>query len=343
MIQTLTRACVLLLALGLCTTARAEQLSAVVLMYHHFGVDQYPSTNIRLDQLEAQIAYLQQNDYKVLPLTEVITQLRKGEPLPDRSIAITIDDAYNSVYSTAYPRFKALGWPFTVFVSTDYIDKHYSNYMTWDEMREMQKGGASFGNHSTSHDHLVRRQAGETDEAWSERMRQDISHAQQRLHAELEQVVEVIAYPYGEYSLALAEIVAEQGLIGMGQHSGAIGPKSDFRFLPRYPMAEEFAGMEGFKSKIRSLAMPLQQTPQIDPVTDDPQPVLEVALTEPLRQLNCYASHQGRLEIEWVNETTFRTRAPGPIPAGRSRYNCTAPSDQAGRYYWFSQPWIKVE
>jgi len=252
-----------------------------------------------------------------------------------------MDDAYRSVYSEAYPRLKQRGWPFTVFVATDYIDKGYSNYMNWAQMREMEQHGASFGNHSRSHVHLVRHLENETASAWQQRIRNDLAYAQQRLRQEFKNPIDVIAYPYGEYDLQVADIAKVLGLTGMGQHSGAIGPGSDFRFLPRYPMNENYGDMASFTSKVMSLAMPLRQTPQIDPVISESQPTLTVELNRPIKQLACYATGMGRIEVQWLNETTFTVKANQDLPAGRSRYNCTAPSTETGRFYWFSQPWIR--
>ena len=313
-------------------------------MYHHFGVDKYPSTSIRLEQFEQHIQFLEQQGFHILPLMTVLKALQEGESVPDKTVVITMDDAYKSVYTEAYPRLKQRGWPFTVFVSTDYIDKHYSNYMSWDQMREMVQHGASFGNHSRSHEHFVRRHTDENDAAWRQRVRNDITYAQQRLKKELDNVIDVIAYPYGEYSLPLAQEIHTLGFMGMGQHSGAIGPTSDFRFLPRYPMAESFGDPDEFKTKVMSLAMPLQQTPQVDPVITETRPILKLKLDKsvaPLKQLTCYASGQGRIEIQKLNDYEYSVQAKDDLPAGRSRYNCTAPSPQAGRFYWFSQPWIR--
>ena len=77
---------------------------AVILMYHRFGEDQYPSTNVRLEQFEEHLEVLAQGQYNVLPLDDIVAHLQSGEPLPDRTVAITIDDAYLSVYEQAFPR-----------------------------------------------------------------------------------------------------------------------------------------------------------------------------------------------------------------------------------------------
>lgn len=334
---------ILISILTLPTQSVAAQDSAVALMYHHFGDDRYRSTNIKLDQFDAQLEYLQQNNFNVWPIDKILSHLDNNQPLPDKTIAITMDDAYRTVYSEAYPRLKKLNWPFTVFVSTDYIDKKYSNYMTWDQMREMEAHGASYGNHSSSHDYLTQVKPEEDMKSWRKRIKHDLQHAQKRLEQELNKVLPIFAYPYGEYNLPLTEIVTELNLVAMGQQSGAIGKLSDKRFLPRFPMAEAFAAMSSFKTKINSLSLPVLKTEPEEPNIIDARPYLLVTLAQSdarLDHLACYASGQGKINVEWINKTQFSVQANSDLPIGRSRYNCTVPSSQKGRFYWFSQPWV---
>ena len=325
----------------------AQEGQAVILMYHHFGNADHPSTNIRLQQFDAQLEHLAQAGYQVWPLERVVDHIVNHKPFPGRVVAITIDDAYQSVYTEAYPRLKARGWPFTVFVATDGVDADYQAYMGWDQMREMQQHGATFANHSASHDYLVRRLADETEPQWQTRMRDDIARAQRRLKEELGVAPNLFAYPYGEYDTALAAIVAEFGLVAFGQQSGPVGLGADSRALPRFPMAERFAAIEDFRQKVASLAFPITEVAPWDPVwLGDAAPVMTIKLGKSdarLGQLTCFVSGQGRVPVEWVNRTArqFTVQAPAPLSKGRSRYNCTAPSPQKGRFYWYSHLWIR--
>lgn len=325
----------------------APESQAVILMYHHFGNVEHPSTNIRLQQFDAQLEHLAQADYQVWPLERVADYIVNNKPFPGRVVAITIDDAYRSVYTEAYPRLKARGWPFTVFVATDGVDADYQAYVGWDQMREMQQHGATFANHSASHDYLVRRLANETEPQWRVRIRDDIGRAQRRLKQELGSAPNLFAYPYGEYNTALAAIVAEFGLVAFGQQSGPAGLGADSRALPRFPMAERFAAIEDFRQKVASLAFPITEATPWDPVwSGDAAPVMTITLGKSnarLDQLSCFVSGQGRVSVEWVNRKArqFTVQAPALLPRGRSRYNCTAPSSQKGRFYWYSHLWIR--
>ena len=338
------------LFLLLCCLAAGSALAgapnAVVFMYHHFGEDKHPSTNIRLEQFEAHLGYLQTAGYQILPLEEIARAARNGAPLPERAVAITIDDAYVSVYTQAYPRLKRLGWPFTVFVATDSVDRKLPAFMTWEQMREMQAHGATFANHSASHDYLIRAQQGETRRQWRARVRRDILRAQERLREELSIRTRLFAYPYGEYNRALADIVAELGLTAFGQHSGAIGPYADPLALPRFPMAEKFASLDQFRLKAASLAMPVIEVTPWDPQRNDNTPPAMTATLAPsdadLKRLRCFASDGSVMTPVWLDgeRRRFMVTAAQPLPAGRSRYNCTAPSSARGRFYWFSHLWI---
>jgi len=336
------------LFISLCLLFSPAALSdAVVFIYHHFGVDAYPSTNIRIEQFEAQIEYLENSGHQIWPLEKIADYIYQGKKIPDNIIALTIDDAYISVLTEAYPRLIKRGWPFTVFVSTDSIDQQQSAYMSWDQMRSMKKKGVSFANHSSSHAFLINRLPDESLADWEKRVKKDIKNAQRRIEKELGKTPKLFAYPYGEYNIALKNIIEELGYIAFGQHSGAIVTNSDKYILPRYPMAERFAAMKEFIIKANSRAMPLQQPYIIEPViTNMLRPRLEVTLEESdalLEQLNCYASEQGRMDINWQdkNKRNFSIQSKHPLPIGRSRYNCTAPSASDGRYYWFSQLWIR--
>ncbi len=252
--------------------------SAVVLMYHRFGEDRYPSTSIRIEQFEAQLKYLHDNAYTVVPLTDLIAAIKNSKPLPERAVVITIDDAYQSVYKVAYSLFREYGYPFTVFVATDPVDQGLSAYMSWDQMREMTGNGAVFANHGASHSSVIERLADESDSAWLERVRKDVNNGWQRLSTELDALPGVFAYPYGEYDTMAANLLRETGYIAFGQHSGAVGPHSDSRALPRFPMAEAFANMDQFRTKVASLPMPVLEVSPWDPIVITSQPRIEVRL-----------------------------------------------------------------
>jgi len=328
--------------------AAAVEPHAVAFIYHRFGEPELPSTNVQPEQFRAQLDALAERGFQVWPLSRILRALDGGAPLPDRVVAITIDDAYESVYRHAFPILRERGLPFTVFVATEPVDRRQGGYMSWDQLREMAAAGAEVGNHSRFHRHLVERRPGEDEAAWRERVRADIRHAQARLSAELGAAVRPwFAYPYGEYDSALAGVVRDLGLVGFGQQSGAMGVDSDRRALPRYPAAGRYAALDDFLLKAATLPFPVAWMRPWDPVLHDGgPPSWTVAVGKALprwRELACYASGQGRIPVRWQEAgAVFQTRAPAPLTGRRSRYNCTVPTPE-GRWRWLSQEWVRLD
>ncbi len=301
---------------------KAEQkgAQAVVFMYHRFGESSHPSTNVTLKQFDEQLDFFELNHFNVLPLNEIVGALKHNKSLPEKTIAITVDDAYLSVYEEAYPRLKAKGYPFTVFVATDGVDQQVPAYMTWQQMREMQANGVHFANHSQNHDYLTKKKPGESQQAWSDRMKINITAAQKRLQEELGQASALFAYPYGEYNLDLMHILEDLGYTAFGQHSGGVDFLSDRRSLPRFPVAEAYAEMKAFRTKAFSLAMPVTQKHPVEPVTSEKRPQLTISLAPSsanIDQLACYIGDR-KMAIQWLKpKKRFTIQTEKDLPPGR--------------------------
>ncbi|WP_300669725.1 polysaccharide deacetylase family protein [Desulfoluna sp.] len=325
-----------------CTWAGTD--SAVIFMYHRFGDARFSSTNIRMDQFKAHLAYLEDNGFKVAPLNEVVAALKKGEELPDKTVVLTMDDAYASLYDNAWPLLKEKGWPFTVFVSTDVVDHHYKDYMTWDQLREISEGGAQVANHTASHPYMIKRFDEETQIQWLGRLQADILKAQGRLEEEIGTCPQLLAYPYGEYNTQVANMVSELGYTAFGQNSGAVGTFTDLRAIPRFPLSERYGDMKAFHMKANARALPVVSETPWNPQTLETRPELEITLAPTdalLDELSCYVSGQGRVEIQWVIPgKRFKVQARDALSVGRHKYNITVPGKDRSIYHWFSRQWI---
>ena len=154
---------------------------------------------------------------------------------------------------------------------------------------------------------------------------------------------DVFAYPYGEFDSRIAEQLQKMGTICFGQHSGAVGPGSDQRALPRFAIAEAYADIGEFRVKIKSLPMPVKALVPWEPVVNDDRPEIEITLGETdarLAELACFISGQGRVPVRWIEAgKRFAVAPQRPLGKGRQRVNCTAPRND-GRYLWLSHPWF---
>ena len=304
--------------------------SAVVVMYHRFGEDGIPSTNIRLDQFEAHIEELASGKYNVLPLENIVEAFAQHRPLPENTIAITVDDAYISTYSEALPRFRQAGLPFTVFVSTDPVDRGVPGFMSWAQLRELANNGATIANHTVSHLHM--------STADDETSRQELRRAQQRILDEIGTAPTLFAYPFGEYSARTKELVAEAGFVAaFGQHSGVAHERANVLELPRFALNETYGDIGRFRLVVNALPLPVSEiTPADTLLGDDNPPPFGFTVAKEiagLDRLNCFAS-TGPTTIERLGTHRFEVRIAKPFPSGRGRFNCTLPT-RDGRYRWF--------
>ena len=308
--------------------------SAVVFMYHRFGEAEYPSTNVTVAQFEAHLGELERGGYTVLPVPEILEALDRGTELPDRTVGLTIDDAFLSVYTEAWPRLKAAGYPFTLFVATTAVDNNLADIMSWDQIRELvHAGGVTIGAHTASHLHMARSDM--------TRNRETIALSNARFEAELGRRPTIFAYPYGEASLEIQGLVREAGYVAaFGQHSGVLNRWDETYYLPRFSLNETYSDLVRFRRLANALPLPIRDITPADPlVADDNPPAIGftvMAGVTGLNRLACYASHEGKARMERLGDTRFEVRLKTPFPKGRSRLNCTLPTD-GGRWRWFGR------
>lgn len=316
--------------------------NAVVLLYHHVDDNTPKSTSVTPAQFEAHMAYVHEN-FIVKPLDEVITALRNHTPLPDKTVVITFDDGYDNIYKNAHPILRKYGMPYTIFINPDVIGKQ-GNQLTWNEVSAMQKEGVSFANHTLDHLHMLNKLPNESQAGWLERVWQNVEQAEADIAKHTGQSLRYLAYPFGEYNQALAHALTEHGYVGFGQQSGAIGPSSDFTALPRYPAAGPYANLNSLKTKLASLAMPIDELSIRNPELTTRQLSDSVSFRVTSKDVGmhgvtCYFQGQPIPLEKDGNKVSFTLNKA--LPIGRSRVNCTAPSKKfSGRYYWYSVPFF---
>lgn len=334
-------------ALILCLLATSALAGgANVFVYHRFGDARYPSTNISIETFAAQLQLLKERDYTVLTLGEIVDRLRDGKAIPERCAALTVDDAYTTFLSGAMPLLRRFGYPVTLFVNTDTVGGR--GYLGWDELRGLAAEGVEIGNHTASHLYLLNRKPGEGPGSWRQRIMADIRKAQSLLETELGRRPLLFAYPYGEYSPEVIEILKGEGYRGAAaQQSGVVASGDDLFTLPRFPMGGPYATIEGFREKLAMRALPVTVLSPAGPVIEgeDP-PTLRVRIEGrgiDLTRLRCFV--QGQDDATIVPDSAggggaYLVRAGAPLAGRRNKYTLTAPAKDGGRWYWFSQLWV---
>lgn len=321
----------------------AEQ-NAVILVYHHVDESSPRITSVSPQRFEQHLDYLGTAGFEVVSLSRILESIARGVALPPKTISISFDDAYESVYTRAFPALAARNWPFSVFVSSDAIDRAYGGFMSWDQLTEIAQYGAEIGGHTASHAHLVRGFEGETLRDWQQRVADEIDQGNSRIEEVLRTKVKLFAYPYGEFNQQLKELLKERNLFGLAQHSGAVGELTDLYAVPRYPMAASYANMDRFTLVVNTKALPVAAIDAGDLVRIQGQDSGQLQLSlvpgdYQLVNLACYSASGTALEVT-TNDLQISVDLPEFSP-GRAKINCTAPSAvEGGVYYWFSHQWI---
>jgi peptidoglycan/xylan/chitin deacetylase (PgdA/CDA1 family) len=315
---------------------------AIILQYHRFGEDKYPSTNTRIEQLESHIKYLKDNNFTVLPLIDIITAIQNKTALPANTVGISIDDAYISVYEHAWPLLKKANFPFTIFVVSDVHlhngSEHKNNYMTWEQIGELANAGVDIGSQTLSHAHLPLLGMDET--------RQQLINSADIIENKIGKRPLLLSYPYGEASDTVMQQAKDAGYIAaFGQHSGPISNYSNFYYLPRFPVNEKFGEMTYMETRLNSVPLPVKDFLPTNPVLSDDN-IVNVGFSLDfikgnMKNLTCYHSAIGRIEdSRFLNNTRLQLQYNDSAKKGRTRINCTAKADSE-KWYWFGMQFVR--
>tara|TARA_Y100001970_G_scaffold83271_1_gene105380 strand:- start:3409 stop:4422 length:1014 start_codon:yes stop_codon:yes gene_type:complete len=305
--------------------------SAVVFMYHKFGVDKYPTTSVTIDQFNDHINELSKKKYNIKSLEFIIDTIINDGDLPGNTIGISIDDADKSFYTTAWPIFRENQIPVTLFVNTSTIRNNSKNYLSWDQIRELKGEGVSIGAHSHNHYHMA--------DLTREELTKEIETSNNIFLKELGEIPALFAYPYGETNQELIQIIKEYKFkVAFGQHSGVINETSNYYYLPRFSLNERYGEIDRVKFAANSKGLGVYDFIPIDPSIKENPPFIGFSLLDQklVSSLDCFifdSKGEVKKELFKFNER-IEIRLSRKLSEGRSRMNCTAKS-QKGNWHWF--------
>jgi len=324
--------------------------AAVILQYHHVSDSTPASTSISPKQFEVHLQYLKDNDFKVVPLSELIEGIKKQTPLPDKSVAITFDDAYLDVLTQAKPILDQFAYPYTIYVNPGIInrnkDKENSHYLSWIQLKALADEGVIIANHGYEHDSMARIKNGLTQRQWLSKQTELLLKAEAIIKDHTGQSWRYFAYPYGEYDVAVQKWAKENDFVAFSQQSGAIDLTTDLTSVPRFPASKPYDKISGLRDKLNSLAFNIslkgEQAETIFKHKEAKSITFDIESNDFYKSgLNCYISGLGKQKITWHDDKSFSINFSKDLPVGRVRANCTAASiSKAGRYYWYSKPWF---
>jgi len=184
-----------------------------VLVYHKFSKRTADRMTVREDAFEEQMAFLKKNGYRVITLDDLFDFLNRKRSIPSKSVVITFDDGWRSMYEIAYPILKRYGYPATLFVATDLI--HQSNStLDWGKIREMARNGIDVQCHSKTHRTLGKLEDEETFGEYFETVKVELIESSKIIKQQLNKDVKYLAYPFGDTNSLLIATLGKLGFQG---------------------------------------------------------------------------------------------------------------------------------
>ncbi|MBF6614944.1 MAG: polysaccharide deacetylase family protein [Chloroflexi bacterium] len=186
----------------------ADRSFVPILCYHHIRDWAQSDTAddkgyiVPPSKFEATLKYLKENGYHSVVAQQVYDYYANGQPLPSKPIMLSFDDDNDNQYTNAVPLLKKYGFNATFFIMTVTLDKE--NYMTSDQIKELDKEGFDLQPHTWDHRPVT---TYKTDADWQ----RQIVEPKQTLEKLLGHPTPFFAYPYGIYDAASAAKIKSYG------------------------------------------------------------------------------------------------------------------------------------
>jgi hypothetical protein len=184
-------------------------------------------------------------------------------------------------------------------------------------------------------------------------MTQDILSAQTKIEREIGGAPKIFAYPFGEYNAEVKTLLKKLGYLAFTQQAGVLSDETDLQTLPRFPFGGSYTELNDFIEKINTLPMPVKQVEffadkqhkmndLIVKAGDKPYLVLSLSDNSLLNKMHCFSSNEGAINTE-VFDGKLWVQSKQTFPQGRTKFNCTAASNERGRFYWYTQLWLVTD
>jgi len=278
---------------------KIDRTAQVIILGYQRFVDKVkrPDTEITPPEFEGQMQALKDQGITVISLDDFQAWRHEQKSIPKRSALITIDDGYSSAYSVAWPILKKYGYPFTLFVYTDYVrggPKAGGGSLSWEQLAELRDAGVAIESETVSHADLRRKKAGMTEAAYDQWLWNELHGSRTALEDHLGIKVNALALPYGAANDHVREVAAKAGYemlftvngekIGAGTPENALGRYLIQGNQPKiFTTATNFGGGAVARSRAavaeEFTARDIHAQPANDATIADPNPLIKADLT----------------------------------------------------------------
>lgn len=219
----------------------------LILLYHKIKeLEPKSSLCVPASDFRRHIAYLLENNFHVVSLHDIITQLSQN-----KTVAITFDDGYRNNYLEAYPVLAEFKIPATVFIVAGLVGKKSiwdeengwpsDELMNWPQIKEIGGNNISIGSHSLNHINL-------TKIKWWPNIWREINYSKRTIEEKTEKKVLFFSYPFGKSNILIRQMVRKAGYVAACGTGWPNDRPRDLYNLPRLEINTDNGPMDKFIS-----------------------------------------------------------------------------------------------
>ena len=181
-----------------------------ILCYHRFGDTGHVKLTVPEKKFRQQMQYLKDNNYRVIPMSDMHKFISGKEELPKKAVIITIDDGYRSTYEIAYPILKEMDFPATLFLYTDFAGA--GDAIKWSQARKMAASGImDIQPHSKSHPNMSLSKTSESNAEYKKRILEEVNNPTRKINKYVKTPLHTFAYPYGDTNKMIISHLKKKG------------------------------------------------------------------------------------------------------------------------------------
>ena len=219
-----------------------------VLSYYRLSKNKPSKMAITRDDFKAQMKYLKDNDYHVITLDQLLGFIDYQEQIPEKSVAITFDDGWISIYDIAVPILKEYGFPATIFIYTDFVGG--GKAMSWKHIKELSEAGFDIQCQTKTHRNLTVLKNKESFKQYFNSLEMEISYPKKLIKEKLNKECNCLAYPYGKTNNLVIAMLKKHGY----RAAFTVDNKSNPFFIDKYKIGRSAIygkyNIEKFKNKL---------------------------------------------------------------------------------------------
>lgn len=222
-------------------------LKVPILMYHHVGDPPAGADKLRQGltvsgaDFTAQMDYLRQGGYQPVSMRQLFEALYYGVPLPAKPVLLTLDDGYLDNYTVAAPILEQYGFTATFYIISGMVGQ--PEYMSWEQVLDLERRGMEIGSHTVSHPDLSTLAAAD--------LAAEVGNSAATLEGYLGHPVYWFCYPAGRFNVGVIEALKSAGYLLATTTAPGETQSSDAPFeLPRYRVQPD-TGVGGLAELVR--------------------------------------------------------------------------------------------